>query len=873
MESPAGSASDLHGKKAGALLALLALTPGRMRSREELTDLLWPEVDFDEARVRFRQQLTFLRKLLEPEGVLPNSVLVADRVRVGLAESVTSDVARFQQHLRQASLAKDPTVQAAQLHAALELYKGEFAPGFYLDAILTERERLAQLAAKSRERLGQLESTLSLEEPPSSLPPTAPVRVVAPSRTANRFFGRQGEQGHLRHLLERHRLVTLLGPGGTGKTRLVQELQAELPDSHFIALSALSDGSRLLEALVAALGLPDSTELPLVRLKAALRSAPCLLILDNFEQLVANQGAEALALLLEELPTLRCLVTSRLRLSLPQECVCRLAPLPHDDALALFCDRAQLARSTFTCTEESAPQIAELCRHLDGLPLAIELAAARISVLSPQQILERLSRRFDLLADRRRDRDERHTSLRAALDWGWSLLAPDLQHFFTSLCLFEGSFSLEAAEQITLEPLALDYLQSLVDASLLLVDAERFWLLETLREYGLEKLDPEERERLRKAHFDFYFQCVVRWRPLLNGSAFAQGMAGYKQDRDNILAALDRALVASPAEGVELCLKSSYFWQCAYWNRLALKYLNQAIVAVGENGLSEVLLNRLHTTIGYAYMRVQEYETARGFYEQAYHYDLAALEREAHAGADAVVLNDLKRSIAGLLHNLGILHYQERAYEAAVQCFTEALELNVALGNDSWRSRNLESLGSICSQRALEETEPEHRTALLETAMGYYEEAIVLCRRLQEQSYLCHLLQKKCYLLQLQEHFGEAIPLLEEGLSLACSLEQWGVLIGFCSIYQHQAQLERRWEEAAQFEGAVQGLGQRWETESYLREDSHLRPAVDLPRLLGAEAYAFLQEAGAHASLEALQTLARQLHQPPARQPQVGQAV
>jgi hypothetical protein len=401
---------DLVGKKMGALLALLALAPGRTRPREEVVDLIWPEVDFDEARNRFKQVLARLRKLLEPEGVVAGSVLVADRSQVGIATGHQSDVAEFLQHLRRAALATDPQESAQQLRAALALYLGDFAPGFYLDVLLTERQRLTVLADGAKAQLALLETT---DRP--SLPESKPMLAV---RTENRFFGREDEGANLRFLLEHNRLVTLLGPGGIGKTRLARELYTSDPSAHFVALSSLRNGASIPDAIVLALALPDSKETPLARLKATFADKPTLFILDNVEQLVATGGAEAIAALLEAIPSLRVLATSRIRLDLPQECVCMLAPLQESTSLALFLNRARLSKPDLAVTETETAVISELCQRLDHLPLAIELAAARAAVLTPAQMLERLAKRFDLLADKRRDRDERHSSLRATLDWG-----------------------------------------------------------------------------------------------------------------------------------------------------------------------------------------------------------------------------------------------------------------------------------------------------------------------------------------------------------------------------------------------------------------------------------------------------------------------
>ena len=466
---------DLMGRKAGAVLALLALSPGRARSREEIINFVWPEVDFDEARDRFKQQLTLLRKLLEPEGIAPGSVLITTRSQAGIASGHESDVAQFQNALRRAAMTADPREKAQCFREALALYKGEFAPGFYLDVLLSERQRLAALADEAQKRLSAWETSeaAAAAEPPAV--PSVPLPLVMqrrPIRTHDRFFGREDERKQIPRLLEQNRLVTLLGPGGTGKTRLMQEMQTAMPEAHLVFLSTLTNGAALPDAIVAALHLPDSSQTALARLSKAFAGKNTLLMLDNMEQLMASGGAEAVAELLETIPTVRLLITSRIKLNLPEECVCTLAPLPQTEAVQLFVNRACLARAAFS-HDENREAVAELCRRLDGLPLAIELAAARAAILAPAQILDRLTRRFDLLTDRRKDREERHTSLRAALDWGWGLLAPDVQQFFAQLCIFRGSFSLEAAETVTGEMLAIDHLHYLADASFLIVGKRR----------------------------------------------------------------------------------------------------------------------------------------------------------------------------------------------------------------------------------------------------------------------------------------------------------------------------------------------------------------------------------------------------------------
>ena len=838
------------GKKTGALLALLALTPGRPRPREEVLDLLWPDVDFDEARNRFKQVVFRLRKQLEPEGVAPGSVLSLGRTHLGLAPGHQSDVALFEQQLRQAASTADLQKRAQHLQAALALYQGELCPGFYLDILLTERERLAMLAQGARERLAALEALGTAGDE------GVPARKLI--RTENRFFGRQSEKQHLHHLLKKHRLVTLLGPGGTGKTRLVQELQANLPGAHFVSLSTLRNGASISDTLVTNLALPDSPEPALVRLKIAFAHTPTLLILDNLEQLVESGGAEAIAQLLETVPTLQLLVTSRLRLNLPQECVCSLAPLSEGHAIALFLDRVQLAKSTFEATEENAAIIAELCRRLDGLPLALELAAARVSVLTPAQILERLSRRFDLLSDKRRDREERHASLRAALDWGWSLLAPDVQSFFARLCVFRGSFSLEAAEAITQEPLALDYIQSLVDASFVVPEAEHFRLLETLREYGLEKLDNVARATLSHAHADYFLACTAHWRPLLNGGEFVRGIQLFKQGHENLLAAIERMVVLDPQKALTLCLNTAYYWNCTHWIRPGLAYMLQAREAAESVGISGVAIAGCHQVLGSLYSNIRETKSALEHCRKHLTFNQQQLEEYTAAGTCDEQLFPFRRSVAGALHNLGDLYFQQDLLEAAEQHFHEAEALNTKLGNDAWRALNLHGLFRVARRRAMMAREPEERRVFFEQALCCAQEGGTLCRRTQQDYDLCYFLEAQAYLLPFFGRFEEADVLQEECLALACTLEHWHVICWLLQGYARRAEKEQRYPEAVQLHGAIAQISQRYPEVQPDKDDSHLFPALDLPATLGQERYDAYYQHGFAASLENIKVLVAQ---------------
>jgi len=284
------------------------------------------------------------------------------------------------------------------------------------------------------------------------------------------------------------RLVTLTGPGGSGKTRLAIESAAELvPEFRngvfWIGLAALRDPALVVGTVAQTLGAKDG-------LAEHIGERELLLLLDNFEQVV--EAAPQLGSLLESCPNLRILVTSRELLRIRGEVDYPVPPLQQPEAVELFCQRSRL---------EPSSDIAELCRRLDNLPLAVELAAARTSLLSPAQILERLAQRLDLLKGGR-DAEARQRTLRATIEWSHDLLTEDEQLLFAYLAVFAGGCTLKAAQEVA--DADLDALQSLVEKSLVRHTEERFWMLETIREFALERFEQagaaEELRRRRSAY-------------------------------------------------------------------------------------------------------------------------------------------------------------------------------------------------------------------------------------------------------------------------------------------------------------------------------------------------------------------------------------
>jgi predicted ATPase/class 3 adenylate cyclase/DNA-binding CsgD family transcriptional regulator len=409
----------------------------------------------------------------------------------------------------------------------------------------------------------------TLTHPPSHLPPRA---------TA--FIGREQQIAAVRAavLEPETRLVTLTGPGGTGKTRLAVEVATELLEMFsdgvfFVALASVTTPELVLSAIAQALDAREVTGRSLMAsLGAALRPRPVLLVLDNFEQVIA--AAPIVAALLADAPGLTALVTSRAVLRLYGEREYPVPPLALPDrratptaahlsqfeAVRLFVDRAQAARPDFTIDDENAGGIGEICQRLDGLPLAIELAAARIRALTPGAMLRRMERRLPLLTGGARDLPARQRTLRDAIAWSYDLLEPDEQALFCRLAVFRGC-TLEAAESVcagapsqpgatsvALAPLdieVLDGIESLVEKSLLRrvegVDGEPWYLmLETVREYALERLvESADADAVHRRHVLACMRLAESSEVELYGTEQTIWIARLEQEHDNLRSALD----------------------------------------------------------------------------------------------------------------------------------------------------------------------------------------------------------------------------------------------------------------------------------------------------------------------------------------------
>jgi predicted ATPase len=380
--------------------------------------------------------------------------------------------------------------------------------------------------------------------------PRTPASPAGLPRPLTSFLGRERELQELLALLveDEVRLLTLTGPGGTGKTRLAlrvaEEAAVTFPDGVFwVGLATLRDPSLVSETIAQTLEARES-------LRERIEDKRLLVLLDNFEQVV--EAAPELSALLQGCPNLALLVTSRQLLRVQGECEYAVPPLAEPEAVALFSARSRL---------EPSEEIGDLCSRLDNLPLAVELAAARANVLSPAQMLDRLSPRLDLLKGGR-DADPRQQTLRATIDWSYELLDDAEKQLFTGLAVFAGSFSLEAAEVIC--DVELDTLGGLVDKSLLRsTGGGRFFMLETVREYA-ESCFRESvmAEAARRRHAEYYLDLAIEASSKTRGPEQPVWLRRLEVEHSNLRTAIDWAHASGEHEvGLRLCAALGDLWR------------------------------------------------------------------------------------------------------------------------------------------------------------------------------------------------------------------------------------------------------------------------------------------------------------------------
>lgn len=616
---------------------------------------------------------------------------------------------------------------------------GQRRPSYQIAAKLAEQlgiapEQRAYFIRFSRDEPGAEQIDL----PPSTVSETQPASLPPPAGNLptplTRLIGREREVISARQLLQRGdlRLLTLVGPGGAGKTRLAVEVAAGLQDQFddrvvFVNLVPIHDPDLVVPTIADAVGIGEEGGRPrLDRLKEGLRAKRLLLVLDNFEQVIPAAGL--VADLLSSCPGLKALVTSREVLRVRGEHVFAVHPLPTPDrkratasellsqsaAAQLFAERAAAARPDFAITNENAPAVAELCRRLDGLPLAIELAAARSTLFSPEAMLARLGSRLQLLTGGPRDVPARQQTLRNTIAWSYDLLTASEQTLFRRLCVFIGGSTLDAIAAVCtaagdLELDIVDGLASLVDKSLLWQDATTsrepwFLMIETIREYGLEQLERSgEAQATRRAHAHSYLQLAEQSEPHLWGGAQEQWLDRLEQEHDNLRVAL--AWHIGQGEGVAAALRMAgrlwRFWDVrGHWTE-GLQWLEQALSGPAGAAPADRWL-ALHGA-GNLALDLGEYARAKAYYEES-----------------LVVTQHLKmrHGIANSLLNLSQVTFYQGDLRHAIALQEQSLAIHRALGNNIGIALALHNLAGMLEQQG----EYDRATIIAEESLARYKQ-------------------------------------------------------------------------------------------------------------------------------------------------------
>jgi predicted ATPase/class 3 adenylate cyclase len=674
------------------------------------------------------------------------------------------------------------------------------------------------------------------------------------------LLGRERELREIDGFLRREevRLVTLTGPGGVGKTRLALQAAADLlevfPDgAFFIELAPLTDPALVPSTVASALGVREEGGQPLVEALAAfLRDRRLLLSLDNFEHLLP--AAPVVSDLLRACPEVKILATSRAPLHVRGE---REYPVPtlavpdssrsqpgayliKYDAVRLFVERAQAAKPDFALTAENAAAVAEICRRVDGLPLAIELAAARIKLLPPHSLLDRLDERLKILTGGARDAPARQRTLRDAIAWSHDLLSPHEQTLFRRLAVYAGGCTLEAVEAVANVDGELDVLEgmtSLIDDSLLrrAEDAgsdPRFSLLETVREFGLERLSASgEEDTLRQRHAAYFAAFAETLRPGIDGPDQVHVIERLETEQDNLRAALAWAIArADAATTLRLAANLWKFWLVRSLQSEGRDWLERSLAVPGEAPLDD----RLVAIFG-----------AGLFAHHQGDYRHAALRGEEGLALARATGNRLYAASA--LSFLGWVAHYEGDRDRARARYVEALALAREAADAHLEAMILNNLGDTLAAEGD-----------LRAAQARYEEGLAIWRPRGDQWGIGLALLNLGQLALRRGDTRHAGSLLHEGLTMSEEVGDRAGIADYLDAVGRLATATGQWETGARLLGAATALYRSLGVEQFPDHRGEHEHAVAAARVgLGDEAFTAAWDAGQvllpeHAAAEAL---------------------
>jgi len=679
------------------------------------------------------------------------------------------------------------------------------------------------------------------------------------------FIGRKQEVVTLCRLIARSevRLLTLTGPAGVGKTRLAFQVAAEVSDGYadgvfVVPLAPVTDPEQVMEAIAQVLSIPDVSGPSLFgQVQRVLKSKQLLLVLDNFEQVAG--AALMVAELLATCPSLKIVVTSRVALHVRAEREFAVPPLALPDlkrlpdlltlsqyeAVALFIERAQAVKSDFQLTHATAPAVAQMCARLDGLPLAIELAAARAKYYTPQMLLARLEQGLSVLSGGARDLPARQQTLRAAMAWSYELLSPQEQALFRRLAVFVDGWDWQAAEQVCSASSALagdilEGLESLADKSLLRQEGQddgepRWWMLQTLREFGLEVLaSAGESEAIRQAHAEYYLRLSEQAEPHLRGSEQECWFACLEQEHENLRAALTFLLERAhrqagmpqgqePAERVlRLCAALHNFWYMHAYILEGQAFLEQALAV--RSGVAAAVQAQVLSDAASMAMLVDDFERAETLGDEG----LALYRELGDRGGLATCLSLLGtvarargqyRLAAARLEEAAALFRQQGSlessrnlsewarvateqgrYEQAQALLDECVALSEALGEQprvDWASYLLARLLFV-SQR-----DPEQAQRLAEQSLAHFEEQGIGWMRAFALGLLGQLHLARGEWVQARVKLEESAVFLQETGSRSDSIEPRLGLARAAVAQQELVEARRRCQESLRLQVEV----------------------------------------------------------------------